>query len=178
VNVAGPVVALDTLLARIPRAGFVSIAREQGLGPEDARDAVQEAFTKLLELPRARRVRNTEELRALISVLVLNVARNMRRRHFRARPHSVEASQTLLDAKPAADELLVLEQDRQVLQGCLATLDDVQRKVVSLRLISELPGAEVAKRLALSPGHVAVMLHRAKKDLSNCVTQKTRCAEC
>jgi RNA polymerase sigma-70 factor, ECF subfamily len=171
-------IRLVPFLDHVPRARLTSIARAQGLGPEDARDAVQEAMARVLEMPKSRAITNREEMHALLSVVVLNVARNMRRRHHRAKPHNAEVALELVDAKPAPDQILVVEQDRAVLEGCLGKLDEVQRDVVSLRIISELPGKEVAKRLEMTPGHVAVVLHRAKRDLERCVTLRTQCAAC
>jgi RNA polymerase sigma-70 factor (ECF subfamily) len=55
------------------------------------------------------------------------------------------------------------------LAGCMAKLDDVPRRIVTLRILEEHSGAEAAEALGLTPGHVAVLLHRAKKDLERCM---------
>ncbi|MBS2016487.1 MAG: sigma-70 family RNA polymerase sigma factor [Deltaproteobacteria bacterium] len=57
-----------------------------------------------------------------------------------------------------------------MLGGCLESLNRVQRDVVTLRMLEELSGEEVAEQLALEPGHVAVLLYRAKKSLAPCLT--------
>jgi RNA polymerase sigma-70 factor (ECF subfamily) len=49
-------------------------------------------------------------------------------------------------------------------------LAEVQRAVVTLRMLDELPGEDVARQLGLTPGHVAVLLHRAKTNLHSCMT--------
>jgi RNA polymerase sigma-70 factor (ECF subfamily) len=54
--------------------------------------------------------------------------------------------------------------------GCVAALAEAQRAVVTLRMLDELPGQDVARTLGISPGHVAVLLHRAKTNLHTCMT--------
>jgi DNA-directed RNA polymerase specialized sigma24 family protein len=75
-------------LARVHSRGLAAAARKEGLGSEDALDAVQEAFQTFLLLPQARSlVEEPRESASLLGVLVRNAARNMRRRHHRAVPH-------------------------------------------------------------------------------------------
>jgi RNA polymerase sigma-70 factor (ECF subfamily) len=147
------------------------IARHEGLSAEDALDAIQEAFHTFLLLPHARSLSDErEDTRALLSVLVRNAARNMRRRHHRAMPHEdVDTAQELAAPQPTADELLVLAEDHVRFRGCVNKLNEVQRHVVSMRMLEEMNGAEVARELSLTPGHVAVLLHRAKAELQRCV---------
>jgi RNA polymerase sigma-70 factor (ECF subfamily) len=155
------------------RARLAALARQQGLTSEDAKDAVQEAFSTLLRL---RPPGDIDEARAcadcpLLSTLVVNAARNMRRRHHRALPHlSGEALEALIDERPEPEALVSAAEHGRHLRGCLASLQDVQRKIVVLRLIEEVSGRDVARLLDITPGHVAVLLHRAKKELSSCMT--------
>jgi RNA polymerase sigma-70 factor (ECF subfamily) len=53
----------------------------------------------------------------------------------------------------------------------MARLADVQRAVVTLRMLDEVPGADVARQLGVTPGHVAVLLHRAKAALASCLAE-------
>ncbi|WP_395829608.1 RNA polymerase sigma factor [Archangium violaceum] len=55
------------------------------------------------------------------------------------------------------------------LRGCVNKLNQVQRHVITMRMLEEMTGAEVARELSLTPGHVAVLLHRAKAELQRCV---------
>ncbi len=164
-----------TQLARAHAQGLAAIARHEGLDTADALDAVQEAFHTFLELPQARQlVDSADESRALLVAIVRNAARNMRRRHHRAQPHleldDAAAELELADAAPTVEDALASLEDQLHLRGCLGQLDEMQRRVVTLRMLEELSGADVAARLELTPGHVAVLLHRAKKDLLRCIT--------
>ena len=51
----------------------------------------------------------------------------------------------------------------------MQSLADVQRAVVTLRMLDDVPGEDVATSLGITPGHVAVLLHRAKETLRRCV---------
>lgn len=153
------------------RGQLAAVARREGLGAEDAFDAVQEAFTAFLSLPRARELAPSEWAGHTLVALVRNVARNARRLHAVARPHvSDDASVgALADAGPAADERLAEVEERGRLARCVARLAEVQRAVVTLRMLDDRPGDEVARELGIQPGHVAVLLHRAKADLRACL---------
>jgi capsular exopolysaccharide synthesis family protein len=66
-------------------------------------------------------------------------------------------------AAAGADELIAAAEDRIRLRRCVQTLADVQRAVVTLRMLDEVPGDDVAQALGITPGHVAVLLHRASE---------------
>jgi RNA polymerase sigma-70 factor, ECF subfamily len=153
------------------RAGLARVARREGLRPEDAFDAVQDAFAAYLTLPEAERlVGDVEGARKLLTAITRNVARNRRRLHALARPHDgVDAVAEVAAGAPTAEELLVAAEENLRFAGCLGKLVEVQRAVVSLRMLDGLAGDEVAKILGLTPGHVAVLLHRARGKLASCM---------
>ena len=155
------------------RAFLVRVARGEGLTPEDAFDAVQEAFSAFLLLPHPPAlVESEDEARQLLIALTRNVARNFRRLHAVTRPHLSEqdALEALEDGAPPADQRLAQAEEQGRLAGCVGQLEDIQRAVVTLRMLDELPGQDVARLLGLKPGHVAVLLHRAKASLYTCMT--------
>lgn len=157
-------------LARAHAGRLAAIARREGAGPTDALDLVQDAFHTLLRRADAAGLRDRpEEAARLLSAIVRNAARNLRRRHHRARPHvDVDDAPLAAEAAPADD---AVDRARELAQlgSCLAELGDVQRRVVSLRVLEELSGDEAARALGLSPGHVAVLLYRARKQLERCM---------
>jgi len=156
------------------RRELAGVARAEGLTAEEAFDAVQDAFQTFLTLPAAHPpVQAGEDARRLLITLTRNVARNRRRLHAHARPHV--GDQDLLAGLPAAaagaDELIAAAEERIRLHRCVQTLADVQRAVVTLRMLDEVPGDDVAQALGITPGHVAVLLHRAKVNLLSCMTR-------
>jgi RNA polymerase sigma-70 factor (ECF subfamily) len=161
-----------TRLAHTHRGRLYRLARREGLREEDSLDCVQEAFHTFLLLPQARRlVESNDDSIKLLSVLVRNHARNRRRRHEVARPHdSGDEIFALLTAEALpVDALIAQAQDFALMIGCLDHLGKLQRAVVSLRMLDEVAGEDVAAMLELPPSHVAVLLHRAKENLRSCM---------
>ena len=161
-----------TRLVHTHRGTLYRLARRHGLREEDSLDCVQDAFHTFLVLPQARQlVDSHDDSMKLLSVLVRNHARNRRRRHEIARPHdSGDDTLALLTAEaPPVDELIGQAQDFALMIGCLDHLGKLQRAVVSLRMLDEVAGEDVAALLGLPSSHVAVLLHRAKQNLQSCM---------
>ena len=159
------------------RQHLLGVARAEGLGPEDAFDAVQEAFGTFLTLPAARTlVAAHDDSRALLVVVTRNLARNRRRLAAVARPHDSDpaALDALAADAPTVEELLAAAEDEVRLRGCVQGLGEVQRAVVTLRMLDEVDGEDTARALGITPGHVAVLLHRAKANLLACMTKGNR----
>ena len=155
-------------LAREHAGHLAAIARREGASAIDALDLVQDAFHTLLRRPESHTLRDRpEEAARLLAAIVRNAARNARRRHHRARPH-VELAE---DAAPlAVDEPPPDPFEQERLGRCMAKLGEVQRHVITLRVLEELTGEESAAELGVSANHVAVLLHRARKQLAECMT--------
>lgn len=160
-------------LARTHTRGLASVARSEGLGSEDALDAVQEAFLTFLLLPQARSlVEFPEDSAKILAVLVRNAARNIRRRRHRVLPHEPLPGESDLEAdEPSADELIARAEEHVRLVGCVSHLSEIQQQVVRLRALQEMSGHETAALLGVSPELVAVHLHRAKKALLACLRE-------
>jgi RNA polymerase sigma-70 factor, ECF subfamily len=163
-------------LVRERRSALAAIARAEGATPEDAVDCVQEGLCTLLvqarrgALPRPR-PGEEGEWGALLAGIVRNAARNRRRRHFLARPHDdLSAHPQAAGDLPPADVAIARAEEHIRLRACVAELCDIQKAVVTLRMLEEQPGEDVARALGISAGHVAVLLHRAKLALRACMT--------
>jgi RNA polymerase sigma-70 factor, ECF subfamily len=155
------------------RASLARLARREGLGPEDAFDAVQEALHAFITLPHARElVDEPDQSRRLLMVLTRNIARNRRRLHAVARPHlgDPDTLDSIAGEAASVEELIAAAEEHVRLAGCLRTLAEVPRAVVTLRMLDEVAGDDVARILGVTPGHVAVLLHRAKANLLACMT--------
>lgn len=155
-------------LARDHAGRLAALARREGASASDALDVVQDAFGMLLDRPDLRALEADDAAR-LLTMIVRNAARNLRRRHYRARPHVeldvVELQAAGLLPDEAMDQAATVGQ----LVGCMARLGDVHRQIVTLRVLEELSGEEAARALGLTPNHVAVLLHRARKELERCM---------
>ena len=161
-----------TRLAHTSRGRLYRVARREGLREEDSLDCVQDAFHTFLLLPQARQLaESSDDSIKLLSVLVRNHARNRRRKHELARPHDsgYETLAVLTAEALPVDELVAQAEDFALMIGCLDHLGKLQRAVVSLRMLDEVAGEDVAAMLGLPPSHVAVLLHRAKHNLRSCM---------
>lgn len=158
------------------RAYLLRVVRGEGLGPEDAFDAVQEAFQTFLTLPAARALAPAcDDAGRMLTTIARNAARNQRRRASLARPHDSDDAVLASLATPAFVEELLADAENEVrLRGCVESLGDMQRMVVTLRMLDEIAGEDVARTLGVTPGHVAVLLHRAKANLLACMTGEAR----
>jgi RNA polymerase sigma-70 factor (ECF subfamily) len=164
-----------TDLVRSERRALMAVAVHEGLTAEEALECVQDALCTWL----ARRERELESvagdaagasLGATLSTMVRNAARNGRRRHRRLKPHTeIDAEVALASSDANAEQLLDAAEDSLRLQTCVAELREVERAVVSLRLLEERSGEDVAQALGLSRAHVDVIVHRAKATLRVCM---------
>jgi len=159
-------------LARDHAGRLAGIARFEGASPADALDVVQDAFYTLLQRPDQLSLRDKpEDAARVLSAIVRNAARNLRRRHHNAKPHDDVDGAALASDVPAPDQALEQAVTAAQLEGCMAKLGEVHRHVVTLRVLEELSGDEAAAALGVTPGHVAVLLHRARKQLERCMSE-------
>jgi RNA polymerase sigma-70 factor (ECF subfamily) len=163
-------IRLLTEVVRSERAALMSVAVREGLNAEEALECVQDALCTWLARREREPAVDGPALGATLSTMVRNGARNFRRRHRRLLPHSeIEAEVVVASADANAEQLLDLAEDSLRLQVCVAELRDVERAVVSLRLLEERSGEDVAKALGLPRAHVDVLVHRAKATLRVCM---------
>jgi RNA polymerase sigma-70 factor (ECF subfamily) len=161
---------LDELgrVIREQRGSLTHLARREGLSPEDAVDAVHDAFCTFLRI--ALRGDEIASVSSFLAEIVRNAARNKRRLHHVSRPHDAIDETTVVDDDSA--ETLVAEAEEHVrLRACVDRLCDTQKAVVTLRLLEERGGEDVAHALGISRGHVDVLLHRAKASLRACMLE-------
>lgn len=157
-------------LVREQRAALIRVAVREGLRPEEALECVQDALCTWMASQRAGDVPAQTVWIATLKHMVRNAARNGRRRHYRLRPHlPIDDERTLADATSGADSLLEAAETSLRLKVCVAQLREVERAVVTLRLLEEHSGEDVARMLGLSRSHVDVLVHRAKATLRVCM---------
>jgi RNA polymerase sigma-70 factor (ECF subfamily) len=162
---------LDRLsqLVRERRAALAALARAEGVSAEDAVDCVQEGLCTFLQR-RHQLPENVDEWAPYLAAMVRNAARNRRRRHFVSRPHEPVAAQAAASA--SVDDVMARAEEHLRLRVCVEELCEIQKAVVTLRMLEEQPGEDVARALGISAGHVAVLLHRAKQALRACMTHR------
>ncbi|MHA6693497.1 RNA polymerase sigma factor [Homoserinimonas sp. A520] len=124
---------------------------------EGAADSVQDAIVRYLEHPPTEPVRN---LAAWVTVVASNRSRDRFRRQ--QSEHRALDRVEVADACAAADARLP---DPQVV-GAVRALPLGQRQVCILFYFLDLPVAEIAEQLGVSPGTVKTQLFRARRSLA------------
>ena len=127
-------------------------------------DLTQEVLATTLEAVRAGRIREPERLASF----VLGTCRMLvwdQRRGARRQGRLLATFGEGLAPDPAAGPAL----DAARLADCLAQLAERERVVVVLTFYADRSGDEIARELAMSPGHVRVVRHRALVRLRNCL---------
>lgn len=154
---------------RSERAQLAALARREGLSDEDAMDCVHDAFCTFLQLAIRGELPPDAVRAAFLAGIVRNVARNKRRRHHHARAH--EPLDDVPSGAPASqpDEQVARAEEHIRLHACIDRLCDTQRAVVTLRMLEERDGEDVATELGITRGYVDVLLHRARGSLAACM---------
>ncbi|MCU0699256.1 MAG: sigma-70 family RNA polymerase sigma factor [Myxococcaceae bacterium] len=159
-------------LVKAHRSGLMRAAMREGLLAEEALDAVQEAFATFIQRREWRSLpRDTADAPKLLTTLVQNHARNQRRKHSR-KDEGMDALTGNAEVDTAwrqLDELMIEAEEHLKLTGCIATLKEVQRTIVTARFFEGASGLEVADEMGITPGNVAVILHRAREQLRGCL---------
>lgn len=125
--------------------------------PDDATDAVHDAYVKALRQPDAYNA-NAGPLTPWFLRVVRNHCIDLIRRR---RPADVDAAE-LSDPGPGPEELLETAQRDQALQQALSRLSSAQREIIVLRDYMDLGYADIADVLEIAPGTVMSRLHRAR----------------
>ena len=166
---------LDTIsrVIREHRGDLIGVARAEGVGAEDAVDCVHDALCTFLRLALAGEApRSAREVAPFLAEVVRNAARNKRRLHHLAKPHASIDAVDPEDGVAASDELIERAEEHVRLRACVDRLCDTQKAVVTLRMLEEQRGEDVAAALGISRGHVDVLLHRAKASLRSCMLEE------
>ncbi len=158
-----------TELVRAERGRLSAVARREGLSPEDALECVQDALCTFLTHGAA-----SEHELATLMTMVRNAARNARRRHRHALPHDAIDDDAHRAGGASAEELVLRAEDVLRLRVCLAELCGSHRAAITLRLLDERSGEDVAAELGLTRAHVDVLVHRAKAALRICMREPGR----
>lgn len=150
------------------RAAVYRYLRTRG-GDADAEDAMQQTFVQ------AWRTAATIVVEGSARAWLFTVARHALQRLARRTPTTLDPAQEPIDtlgeragfaAEDATpDRFAAAAEERDLLRTALASLPDVDREILTLRDLEQLPGEEVAELLALSLPAMKSRLHRARLHL-------------
>lgn len=131
---------------------------------DDAADCFQETFLAALELSRRQRVRNWPALlRRLCTCRALDELR--RRLRLAARRDEPGDWSDVVGENPGPVQQAQAAELSERLREALADLPERQAEVFCLRFVSDLSYREIARALGLRASAVGALLHRARKQL-------------
>lgn len=128
-----------------------------------ARDLVQSVLVAVLEAARARRIDDPERIDRFVLGTSRNLALRRRAADTRAEP-TEPAGLDVAGALPALDAL-----DVEALLRCLQQVESRARTVLYLAFSRDKSADEIAEVLAMTPGNVRVVRHRAVAQLRDCL---------
>lgn len=136
----------------------------------DADDVLQEVALTIVD-----RFENYDPSRPFIG-WALGVARNLVKAHFRKqlrRPPTIE-DETAVDRVADAFETIQpeLEDMKEALSECIERVPAVDRQILSMQYEEDLKPAAIAEKVGKTANHVAVLLHRLRAGLRQCVERK------
>ena len=131
---------------------------------EDAQDAAQEAFLRLLK--------NMHRIDGDPQAWLYRVTVNICNDHHRRRPMALEAPPELADTAPDPERVLALEERKQLLMEGLLTLPQRERAAVVLRDIEGLSTREVAMILSVEEVTVRSHISSARVKLAKYVRRR------
>ena len=154
---AGEQQALEELYRRT-RGAVYAVALSLLRNAHDAQDVAQDAFVRVWEGAAQYRPQGSP------MAWLLTVARNLARMKLRQGARQAELSDEEWEAVPA-DSPAVTPEDRELLQGALASLEDQERQVVLLHAVTGLKHREIAQLMEMPLATVLSKYHRALKKL-------------
>ncbi|HKQ59720.1 MAG TPA: RNA polymerase sigma factor [Candidatus Polarisedimenticolaceae bacterium] len=137
---------------------------------EEARDVTQEILIRLWE--HRRRVEPQGARPWLMRATHNLCIDRIRRRRGRVDLDVEDGPSTPADPTPGPERLAASDQSRQHLGLALASLSPMDRAVLVLREIQELPYDEIAATLGLPLGTLKARLHRARERLRERLVQR------
>lgn len=154
---AGEQQALEELYRRT-RGAVYAVALSLLRNAHDAQDVAQDAFVRVWEGAAQYRPQGSP------MAWLLTVARNLARMKLRQGARQAELSDEEWEAIPV-DSPAVTPEDRELLQGALASLEDQERQVVLLHAVTGLKHREIAQLMEMPLATVLSKYHRALKKL-------------
>lgn len=144
---------------------------------EDAADATQEAFLKAWRYLDSFHFESAFStwLYRLASNCCLDMLRSKKRRPVISivteDEDGEEQSYDPVDPSPRPDEILEQKEEKQLLNEALLSLDEIQRQIITLRVVNDLSYTEIGEILSLKEGTVKSRLSRARENLRKKVSE-------
>jgi RNA polymerase sigma-70 factor (ECF subfamily) len=158
------------LLYRKYHSTVLQVARKVMANEQDAEDAVQEVFERVLD--RIEQFRYEASFASWLRVLAMNVCRDMLRKKSRHPTESLEnlsangeLKMTQEESSLSQEEELIMNELLDNLQEKISLLSKQHQRLIILRYIDGLSYRKIAELVGCSPSQVKSRLHQARKKL-------------
>ncbi len=144
---------------------------------EDAEDMTQETFLKAWKYLEGFHMDSAFStwLYRLASNSCLDLLRSKKRKPTISLVQEDEDGEEMVfdpvDPSDQPDELLLKKEERQILQQALASLEDQQRAILTLRVVNDMSYEEISRILQIKEGTVKSRLARAREHLRKIMLQ-------
>ena len=135
--------------------------------PAAAADLMQQVMLMMIERLRSGALREPEQLASFVFGICRRVVLDLQRGQTR-RERLLDLYGEALWPEPSSQEL-----DHDRLAHCLERLPERERTVLLLTFYDDVPAADLARQLGLTPANVRVIRHRSLDRLRTCVTGET-----
>ncbi|MEM7414216.1 MAG: sigma-70 family RNA polymerase sigma factor [Gemmatimonadota bacterium] len=166
---SGDAEALDEIAAA-HRSRVLRTAIHLTGDPDLAEDVTQDVFVRLQNALLG--FRGDADLSTWLYRVTLNLCRDHARRRSRRAEVGLDQINPVDNDTTNPERALALDRLRDALRQALANLPDEQREVVTLRFISDLPYAEIARLTGLPEGTVASRVFRGLRRLGETVESR------
>jgi RNA polymerase sigma-70 factor (ECF subfamily) len=142
---------------------FLSLKmRSRRIDPDTAADIRQETLFRVLKVLRVGNgVSQPERFGAFVNSVCNNVLLELGRREAKM-PDSTEDSPEVPDRAMDAERSLITAERKKIVKGILDELPAKDRDILRMVFFEEASREEICARLNVEPGHLRVLLHRAK----------------
>jgi RNA polymerase sigma-70 factor (ECF subfamily) len=150
------------------REPLLRFAKSRQLDAESALDCVQEAFLSFMKLPQSRDIaRENDDAAKMLFVLLKHIISNHKRttqRREKILSEHVGEFSFIQDS----EKLIADAEHLGRIRGCILQMQSLQRAVIEMSLLDDASGSDIAEALGISPGHVRVLLFRAREHIKQC----------
>jgi RNA polymerase sigma-70 factor (ECF subfamily) len=155
--------AFDEIMQRYEHRVYAIALRMTG-NPEDARDAMQDAFISALRALRS--FRGDAQLSTWIHRVAVNASLDVIRRRSRRQSRSLEEAHDHASEEPGPDEAAARASRAAEVHRALQRISGEHRAVLVLHDLQDLDYAETAAALDIPVGTVKSRLHRARLEMA------------
>ena len=152
---------------RAHRAAVEAAARGLGFAPAEAEEVAQRVWTTFLEiLPR---FEGRSQVRTFLFGILRRKAAEARRQVTRAEATAPDVLDQLGSPGVDAETAVLRHELGRAVQDCVDSLPTKERRAVELKFLHDGETADVGRTLGVSTNYLAVLLHRARAHLRDCL---------